>query len=209
ILIETKPAEPTKHQYDSDVATVYGFLARHGLEKEIRINIEQNHALLAGHTFEHEIAMAKALGVLGSLDMNRGDDLLGWDTVQFPSNLSHVALALYHVFRDGNLGSGGLNLDAKVRRQSIDAQDLVTAHGEAIDLCARGLLVAEKMIADGELARRIDVRYAGWKGKLGREILSGNASLGALAKHIEKNDIEPKPRSGQQERLESIVNGYI
>ncbi|HEY2628096.1 MAG TPA: xylose isomerase, partial [Usitatibacter sp.] len=115
ILVETKPAEPTKHQYDSDVATVYGFLARHGLEKEIRINIEQNHALLAGHSFEHEIAMAKALGVFGSLDMNRGDELLGWDTVQFPSNLSHVALALYHVFREGGLGTGGVNLDAKVR----------------------------------------------------------------------------------------------
>ncbi len=128
--------------------------------------------------------------------------------MQFPNNLSHVALALYYTFREGGLGSGGLNLDAKVRRQSIDAQDLVTAHAEAIDLCARGLLVAEKMIADGELAARIDARYAGWKGKLGRGILSGKMSLEGLAKHVEKSGSDPQPRSGRQELLESIVNNY-
>src|SRR5205085_2044314 len=125
ILIEPKPGEPTKHQYDYDVATVYGFLKAHGLENEVKVNIEQNHALLAGHTFEHEIALAQALGIFGSLDMNRGDEQLGWDTVQFPNNLPEMALALYHVVRGGGFGRGGLNLDAKVRRQSIDPADLV------------------------------------------------------------------------------------
>ena len=209
ILVETKPAEPTKHQYDADVAAVYGFLARHGLEKQVLINIEQNHALHAGHSFEHEIAMAAALGVFGSLDMNRGDELLGWDTAQFPNNLPQMALALYHVLRHGGLGAGGLNLDARVRRQSIDPEDLVTAHAAAIDLCARALLVAEKMIRSGELATHVDSRYAGWSGKLGRDILAGKASLARLAKHVEKRDLEPQPRSGQQELLESIVNRYI
>ncbi|HLX24049.1 MAG TPA: xylose isomerase [Usitatibacter sp.] len=209
ILVETKPAEPTKHQYDADVAAVYGFLVRHGLEKEIRINIEQNHALHAGHTFEHEILMAQALGVFGSLDMNRGDELLGWDTAQFANNLPQMALALYHVLRGGGLGTGGLNLDAKVRRQSIDPEDLVTAHAAAIDLCGRAALVAEKMIASGELATHVDARYSGWNARLGREILSGNASLSKLARHVDKRDLEPQPRSGQQELLESIVNRYI
>ena len=209
ILVETKPAEPTKHQYDSDVAAVYGFLKRYGLEKEVRVNIEQNHALHAGHTFEHEIAMAQALGIFGSLDMNRGDELLGWDTVQFPNNLPHVALALYQLLRGGGFTTGGLNLDAKVRRQSIDPDDLVVAHAEAMDLCARALLVAEKMIADRQLAKHVDARYADWKGKLGRGILGGRMSLGKLAKHVEENSLDPQPRSGRQEYLEALVNRYI
>ena len=125
ILIEPKPKEPTKHQYDYDVATVYGFLKRYGLEKEVKVNIEQNHALLAGHTFEHEIALAQALGIFGSIDMNRGDEQLGWDTDQFPNNLPQMALAMYHILKGGGFTSGGLNFDAKVRRQSIDPDDLV------------------------------------------------------------------------------------
>ena len=160
ILIEPKPGEPTKHQYDYDVATVYGFLKRYGLEKEVKVNIEQNHAMLAGHTFEHEIAMAQALGIFGSIDMNRGDEQLGWDTDQFPNNLPQMALALYHVLRGGGFTTGGLNFDAKVRRQSIDPDDLVVAHAAAMDLCARALLVAEKMIADerARQARRCALR---------------------------------------------------
>jgi xylose isomerase len=209
ILVETKPAEPTKHQYDADVASVYGFLARHGLEKEIRVNIEQNHALHAGHTFEHEIAMAQALGIFGSIDMNRGDELLGWDTAQFPNNLSHVALAMYHILRGGGFTTGGLNLDAKVRRQSIDPEDLVVAHAQAIDLCARALLVAEKMLNDKDLAKHVDARYAGWKSAFGRGILAGKTSLAKLAKHVDKHDLEPQPRSGRQEYLEAMVNRYI
>jgi xylose isomerase len=209
ILIEPKPGEPTKHQYDFDVATVYGFLERYGLENEVKINVEQNHALLAGHTFEHEIAMAQALGVFGSIDMNRGDDLLGWDTVHFPSNLPHVALAMYHILRGGGFTTGGINFDAKVRRQSLDPGDLLEAHANAIDLCARALLVAARMIGEGEIATHLVERYAAWDRKFGREVLAGKRSLAQLAAHIEKQDLEPQPRSGRQERLEALVNRYI
>ena len=209
ILIEPKPGEPCKHQYDYDVATVYGFLKRYGLENEIKLNIEQNHALLAGHTFEHEIALAQALGVLGSIDMNRGDEQLGWDTDQFPNSLPQMALALYHIVRGGGLGSGGLNFDAKLRRQSIDPDDLLIAHAEAMDLCARALLVAEKMIVDDRLGRHVKARYAGWDGKLGRDILAGKKSLAQLAALVDKNGLDPQPRSGQQERLEAMVNKYL
>jgi xylose isomerase len=209
ILIEPKPAEPTKHQYDYDVASVYGFLERYGLEREVRINIEQNHALLAGHTFEHEIALAQALGVFGSIDMNHGDEQLGWDTVHFPSNLAHVALAMYYIVNGGGFTQGGLNFDAKVRRQSIEAEDLVCAHANAVDLCARGLLIAAKMIEDDKLGGNVACRYADWNGKLGRDILAGRKSLAELAAHVERHDLEPQPRSGQQERLEALVNRYI
>jgi xylose isomerase len=209
ILIEPKPAEPTKHQYDFDVATVYGFLRAHGLEKEVKVNIEQNHALLAGHTFEHEIALAQALGIFGSLDMNRGDEALGWDTDQFPNNLQHVAMALVEVLKGGGIGTGGLNFDAKLRRQSVDPDDLVWAHASAMDLCARALLVAEKILQDGTLARQVEERYAGWNGERGRAILEGRLSLEDLAREVERDGLEPAPRSGRQERLEHLVNGYF
>jgi len=209
LLIEPKPAEPTKHQYDFDVATVYGFLKANGLEKEIKVNVEQNHALLAGHTFEHEIALAQALGVFGSIDMNRGDELLGWDTDQFPNNLQQVALALYQIMKGGGFSSGGLNFDAKLRRQSIAPDDLIAAHAGAMDLCARALLVAERMIEDGELAERLAARYAGWDDAEGRAILKGKRSLADLARRVEKKGIEPQPVSGRQERLEELVNTYL
>ncbi|HEX4781454.1 MAG TPA: xylose isomerase [Usitatibacter sp.] len=209
ILVETKPAEPCKHLYDADVSTVYGFLRRYGLEREVRVNIEQNHALLAGHSFEHEIAMAQALGIFGSVDMNRGDELLGWDTTLFPNNVPQVALALYAILRGGGFTSGGLNFDAKVRRQSMDPADLVHAHADAVDVCAQALLVAEKMLRDDELARNLEQRYAGWSGRLGREILDGRTSLDKLARHIDKDDLEPQPRSGRQERLEALVNKHL
>ncbi|MCW5662690.1 MAG: xylose isomerase [Piscinibacter sp.] len=209
ILIEPKPAEPTKHQYDYDVATVFGFLKAHGLEKEIKVNIEQNHALLAGHSFEHEIALAQALGIFGSIDMNRGDELLGWDTDQFPNNLPQVALALYHIVQGGGFTTGGLNFDAKLRRQSIDPDDLIAGHAGAMDLCARALLVAEKMIEDGALAEQLRERYHGWDGKLGRGILAGKQSLADLAALVERNSLEPQPRSGRQEVLEALVNSYL
>jgi len=209
ILIEPKPAEPTKHQYDYDVATVFGFLKAHGLENEIKVNIEQNHALLAGHTFEHEIALAQALGVFGSIDMNRGDEQLGWDTDQFPNNLPQVALALYHVLRGGGLGTGGLNFDAKLRRQSIDPDDLIAGHAGAMDLCARALLVAARMVEDGALAQHVAQRYAGWDGTLGRGILAGKRSLADLAALVDKESLEPQPRSGRQEHLEVLVNSYV
>jgi xylose isomerase len=209
ILIEPKPAEPTKHQYDYDVATVFGFLKAHGLEKEVKVNIEQNHALLAGHTFEHEISLAQALGIFGSIDMNRGDEMLGWDTDQFPNNLPQVALALYHIVKGGGFTSGGLNFDAKLRRQSIDPDDLVAGHAGAMDLCARALLIAEKMLKDDALGAQLQQRYAGWDGKLGRNILAGKHSLDELAALVDKESLEPQPRSGQQERLEALVNSYV
>jgi xylose isomerase len=209
ILIEPKPAEPTKHQYDFDVATVYGFLRTYGLEQEVKVNIEQNHALLAGHTFEHEIALAQALGVFGSLDMNRGDEMLGWDTDQFPHNVQQVALALYHVLQGGGIGAGGLNFDAKLRRQSIDPDDLVWAHASAMDVCARALLIAEKMVTDGALQRHLQTRYAGWEGERGRAILEGRMSLEDLAREVEQHRLEPRPRSARQERLEHLVAGYL
>lgn len=209
ILIEPKPAEPTKHQYDYDVATVFGFLKAHGLENEIKVNIEQNHALLAGHTFEHEISLAQALGIFGSIDMNRGDELLGWDTDQFPNNLPQVALALYHILQGGGFTTGGLNFDAKLRRQSIDPDDLVAGHAGAMDLCARALLVAERMIDDGALAQQLRERYHGWDGKLGKGILAGKQSLEDLAALVDRESLEPQPRSGRQEVLEALVNSYL
>ncbi len=209
ILIEPKPAEPTKHQYDYDTATVYGFLKRYGLEKEVAVNIEQNHALLAGHSFEHEIVTAQALGIFGSIDMNRGDELLGWDTDQFPNNLPQMALALYHIVKGGGFTSGGLNFDAKIRRQSIDPDDLIIGHAGAMDLCARALLVAERMIADGALDAFVEDRYAGWTGSLGRAILGGKRSLDDLANWVHKTSCEPQPRSGRQEQLEALVNSYL
>jgi xylose isomerase len=209
ILVEPKPAEPTKHQYDYDVATVYGFLRSYGLEKEVKVNIEQNHAVLAGHTFEHEIALAHALGIFGSLDMNRGDEYLGWDTDQFPNNLPQVALALYEVLKGGGIGAGGLNFDAKLRRQSIDPDDLVWAHATAMDLCARALLVAERMLQDGALQRHVQARYAGWDSEVGRAILNGERSLEDLAREVEARGLDPQPRSAQQERLEHLVNSYF
>jgi xylose isomerase len=209
ILIEPKPAEPTKHQYDYDVATVFGMLKAHGLEGEIKVNIEQNHALLAGHTFEHEILLAQALGIFGSIDMNRGDELLGWDTDQFPNNLPQMALALYHILKGGGFTTGGLNFDAKLRRQSIAPDDLVIGHAGAMDLCARALLVAEKMIEKDALGEHVAQRYAGWDGKLGKSIMGGKRSLADLAALVDKTGLEPQPRSGRQEQLEALVNTYL
>jgi xylose isomerase len=209
ILIEPKPREPTKHQYDFSVASIYAFLKSYGLENEIRVNIEQNHAILAGHSFEHEICAAFALGIFGSIDMNRGDYQSGWDTDQFPSNLSEVALALYYILTGGGFGSGGLNFDAKLRRQSIDADDLIHAHAGAIDICARGLRVAARMIEDGALADYVQQRYAAWNSDEYKQILLGESSLADLAQRVEQNGLDPQPISGQQEYLENIVNRYL
>lgn len=208
ILIEPKPKEPTKHQYDYDAATVYGFLKRYGLEGEVKLNLEANHALLAGHSFEHEIATASALGILGSLDVNRGDPLLGWDTDQFPGSVHETALALYYVLKNGGLNSGGLNFDAKIRRQSIDPADLVHAHVGGIDLCAHALLIASAMIEDGQLAANLSRRYAGWDTEQGRALLAGSLGLEQIAADVAKRNPDPKPRSGRQEYLENLLNNY-
>jgi xylose isomerase len=209
LLIEPKPCEPTKHQYDYDVASVFAFLQAHGLEKEVKVNIEQNHALLAGHSFEHEIALAQALGVFGSIDMNRGDELLGWDTDQFPNNLPQVALAMYQIMLGGGFSTGGINFDAKLRRQSIAPDDLIVAHAGAMDLCARALLVAERMIEDGALSEHVSARYAGWDGAEGKAILKGKRSLAELAARVDKKGGEPQPVSGRQEYLENLINTYL
>jgi xylose isomerase len=208
ILIEPKPREPSKHQYDFDVATVYGFLVRYGLEKEVKVNIEANHATLSGHSFEHEIATAAALGILGSIDMNRGDPQLGWDTDQFPNNVPETALALYHILKAGGLGSGGLNFDAKVRRQSIDPADLFHGHIGGMDVCAKALLIAEQMIVDGRLDEALKQRYAGWDTPRGQDILAGRVPLGELADRVLAHNADTTPVSGRQEVLENLVNKF-
>ncbi len=204
ILLEPKPKEPTAHQYDFDAATVFGFLCKHGLENEVKLNLEANHALLAGHSFEHEIATAADLGILGSLDINRGDPLLGWDTDQFPNDLYAMTLSMYHVIRNGGLGLGGMNFDAKVRRQSIDPEDLIHAHIGGADLCAHAFLIAAKMHEDGTLKQVIDERYAGWQKPEAQDMLSGRLTLEQIADQSVNNGLNPQPRSGQQERLENV-----
>ncbi|MEM9999624.1 MAG: xylose isomerase [Pseudomonadota bacterium] len=208
ILIEPKPQEPTKHQYDYDVATVYGFLKRHGLENEVKVNIEQGHAILAGHSFEHELAMANALGIFGSIDMNRNDYQSGWDTDQFPNNVPEVALAYYEVLCGGGFTTGGTNFDAKLRRQSIDPDDLLIAHIGAMDVCARGLKAAARMLEDGILEDMRAERYAGWAQKPAAAMLT-DQSLEDIEARVLAENIVPEPRSGRQELLENIVNGYL
>ncbi|MBL8360987.1 MAG: xylose isomerase [Rubrivivax sp.] len=208
ILIEPKPQEPTKHQYDYDVATVYGFLARYGLEDEVRVNIEVNHATLSGHSFEHEVATACALGIFGSIDANRGDEQLGWDTDQFPNNHVSLVPAMLELIRHGGFTTGGMNFDAKVRRQSIDPQDQLEAHVGGIDTLARAYLAAAALYESGELERVLTERYAGWDGALGQRILGG-ATLDDLAQTVQQQGLDPRQRSGRQERLENIVNRHV
>ena len=209
ILIEPKPFEPTKHQYDFDTATVFGFLQRYGLEKEVCVNIEANHATLASHTFEHEIATAGALGILGSIDANRGDYQNGWDTDQFPNSVPEMTLAMIEIIRAGGFTTGGFNFDAKVRRQSVDAADLFHGHVGAIDVVARALLSAEALIADGRLDAFRKERYAGWDGELGQMVHKDGTTLADIADLASDRDLKPGPRSGNQERLENIVNRLL
>ena len=209
ILVEPKPQEPTKHQYDYDVATVYGFLKRHGLENEVKMNLEQGHAILAGHSFEHEIALASALGIFGSIDMNRNDYQSGWDTDQFPNNVPEVALAYYHILKDGGFTTGGTNFDAKLRRQSLDPEDLLMAHVGGMDVCARGLKAAAAMIEDGTLDGFVDARYVGWQDAQAQEMLKGGQSLDDIVARVEAEGINPEPKSGRQEYLENVVNRFV
>jgi xylose isomerase len=209
LLIEPKPMEPTKHQYDYDVAAVYAFLQRYDLEKEFKVNIEVNHAILAGHTFQHEVMYAIANDVFGSIDMNRGDALLGWDTDQFPNEPAETAIALYTILRAGGFTTGGFNFDAKLRRQSVEPEDLFYAHIGGIDTLARGLLAAERMLLDDKLAGFVKERYAGWDGPLGARIMREKASLAELGAHALSRTGESKPRSGRQELLENWVNRYV
>jgi len=209
LLIEPKPMEPTKHQYDFDSATVHGFLVRNGLEGEYRLNIEANHATLAGHSFHHEIAYAVANAMFGSIDANRGDPQNGWDTDQFPNSVEDVVLPLYEILKAGGFTTGGLNFDAKLRRQSMHRTDLFHAHIGGIDTVARALLVAADMLEKGTLAGMVEERYAGWSGKLGSAILDGSASLADLAARVEAGEIDPHSVSGHQELFENVVNQHI
>jgi xylose isomerase len=208
LLLEPKPQEPTKHQYDYDSASVDSFLLRNDLAGEYRVNIEANHATLAGHSFHHEVAVALARGIFGSIDMNRGDYQNGWDTDQFPNSVDELALALYEILCAGGFTTGGFNFDAKLRRQSVDRSDLFHAHIGGIDTLARALLVAADLVEAGDLERDREQRYAGWADGLGAEILGG-ASLTELESRVAGGGIEPRPRSGGQERLENLVNRRI
>jgi len=207
-LIEPKPKEPTKHQYDFDAQSCHAFLQKYDLVPHFKLNLESNHGTLAGHTFEHELTYAAANGILGSIDANRGDLLLGWDTDQFPTNIYEATFIMYIVLSAGGLAPGGLNFDAKVRRSSFEPVDLFHAHIGGMDAFARGLKIALKMRNDGALDDFIKQRYAGWDSGIGKDIEDGKASFADCEKYILENG-EPKPVSGRQEMLENIVNEYI
>lgn len=209
LLLEPKPREPSKHQYDFDTATVFGFLQKHGLEKEIKVNIEANHATLAGHSFEHEIATALDLGIFGSIDMNRGDMQCQWDTDQFPNNIPETALAMYLILQGGGFTTGGLNFDSKVRRQSIEPEDLFHGHIGGMDVSARALLIADAMMQDGRFAQMTEARYAGWGQDFGRQVLAGEVGLDGVAQRVLDRNTDARPVSGRQERIENLLNSFI
>jgi xylose isomerase len=209
ILLEPKPHEPTKHQYDFDSASCIALIRKAGLENEIHLNIEVNHATLSGHNFEHEISYAIANNALGSIDINRGDALLGWDTDQFPNNPGDLLMAFYHIFSNGGFKQGGLNFDAKIRRQSIDPEDLFYAHIGGMDVAARTLLAVERMINDKKISSYIYNRYKDWNDELGNFIHNKNASLESVASRVIDGNLDPQPRSGNQELLENIINKYL
>jgi xylose isomerase len=209
LLIEPKPQEPTKHQYDYDVATVHGFLTQYGLQNEIRVNIEANHATLAGHSFHHEVANALALGIFGSIDANRGDPQNGWDTDQFPNSVEEMSLVFYEILSHGGFTTGGMNFDAKLRRQSSDPPDLFQGHIGAMDVLALAVENAAVLLEKDELGANKKKRYAGWDGEFGKKILSGGYTLASLADEAQARKLNPHHVSGGQERLENIVNRVI
>ncbi len=184
-------------------------LKAYDLDKDVKVNIEQNHAILAGHSFEHEIALVSALGIFGSPDINRGDHLLGWATDQFAMNMPEMALAMYELLKAGGFTTGGLNFDAKIRRQSIDPDDLLHAHAGSMDACARGLLIAAQMLKHGKLEKAVAKRYGKWDEPQNRAMLAGRESLEKIAARVLKSELEPQPKSGRQEYLESILNTYL
>ncbi|MCJ7726063.1 MAG: xylose isomerase [Acidimicrobiia bacterium] len=209
LLIEPKPQEPTKHQYDYDCATVHGFLDRYDLLGEFFVNIEVNHATLAGHSFHHEVAYAVDNGIFGSIDANRGDPQNGWDTDQFPNSVEEMTLGMYEILRAGGFTTGGFNFDTKLRRQSMDRTDLFHGHIGGIDTVAQSLLSAAQLIEDGALEAARDERYADWDGPLGTAIMDGSLSLADLEQKVSAGDVDPRPVSGHQERLENLINRGI
>ena len=207
-LIEPKPKEPTKHQYDFDVATVMAFLRKYDLDKYFKVNIEANHATLAGHTMQHEVELARINGILGSLDINEGDMLLGWDTDKFPTNIYDATLVMYEVFKNGGIAPGGLNFDAKVRRASFEPEDLFLGYIAGMDTFAKGLKAAYNLIQGGELDKFIEERYKSFTEGIGKDIVEGKMNFEALEKYALNNSCI-KNKSGRQEMLESILNQYI
>jgi len=208
-LIEPKPKEPTKHQYDFDVASGIAFLRTYGLEKHFKFNIETNHATLAGHSFQHEIEVAAAAGMLGSIDANAGDLLLGWDTDQFNTDVRELTLAMVSILKAGGLGKGGFNFDAKLRRQSIDPEDLFLAHIGGMDAYACAFKIARRILADGKFEAFVRARYASYDSGFGRDIEAGKASFKSLEKLVLTKLGEPTPRSGKQEYLENLLMQYL
>ena len=203
--IEPKPKEPMKHQYDFDAATAIGFLRQYGLDKDFKLNIEANHATLAGHTFRHELRISAINGMLGSIDANQGDYLLGWDTDEFPYDVYESTMCMYEVLKAGGL-TGGFNFDAKNRRPSNTYEDMFQAYILGMDTFALGLIKAAELIEDGELDAFVEKRYESFKNELGKRIRSGKATLAELAAEAEKMGSCPTPASGRQEYLESVVN---
>ncbi|MHC4551166.1 MAG: xylose isomerase [Planctomycetota bacterium] len=208
LMIEPKPKEPTKHQYDFDTGNCIAFLRKYDLIDDFKMNIEANHATLAAHTFQHELELSAANGILASVDANRGDLLLGWDTDQFPTDIYETTMAMYTILKAGGFTTGGLNFDAKVRRQSIDPADLFHAHIGAMDSFARGLKIAAKMLEDGKFEAQVKERYAGWDTDFGQKIEKGQATFEDMEAHILASG-EPALRSGRQEMLENLLNDYI
>ncbi|MGZ7443952.1 xylose isomerase [Paenibacillus sp. TH7-28] len=207
-LIEPKPKEPTKHQYDFDAATTIAFLQKYGLQDQFKLNLEANHATLAGHTFEHELRVARINNMLGSVDANQGDPLLGWDTDEFPTDLYAVTLAMYEILQNGGLGSGGVNFDAKVRRGSFEPEDLFYAHIAGMDSFAKGLKVAGKLIEDKFFDKLIDERYASFKTGIGADIVSGKANFKTLEAYALQNS-KIVNKSNHLELIKARLNEYI
>jgi len=208
LLIEPKPREPTKHQYDYDAQTVIGFLKQYNLDGEFKLNIEPNHSTLAGHDYEHDIEIASRYGFLGSVDSNTGDPLLGWDTDQFPMDIKKATLVAQIIVRQGGLAPGGLNFDCKVRRESIDIEDMFIAHIGAMDTFARGLRNYARIVQDGQLEALVTQRYSSWQTDLGQRIEKGEASLEELEEYVLQHG-EPKPISAKQEKFESLFNCFL
>jgi len=207
--IEPKPKEPTKHQYDSDAAACLNFLREHGLKEHLKLNLETNHATLAGHTMQHELEVAGAADALGSIDANTGDMLLGWDTDQFATDIYLTTQCMYSILKFGGLTTGGVNFDAKVRRESFEPIDLFYAHIGSMDAFARGLKIAAAMRADGRVQSMVDDRYASWEAGLGAEIESGGHSFASLEElMLDKGESAPNA-SGRQELFENVINQYL
>ena len=207
-LIEPKPMEPSKHQYDFDVATIIGFLRQHGLDKDFKLNIEVNHATLAGHTFQHELQVAADAGLLGSIDANKGDYQNGWDTDEFPTNIYEITEAMMVILRSGGFSTGGINFDAKVRRNSTDIEDIFIAHVSGMDTFARALVIADKVLKDSDYIKMRKKRYESFDKGAGKDFEKGNLTLEKL-RDIASETGEPDTRSGKQELYEQLINMYL